>query len=101
MTVIPKRLTEHERAAVRYLLQHSALADCVGTEGRVILDGHDLTLQRLDTWTFSSGELVLLDVLKFAIGEAVRLPDLDRLDEDNQRVCAEAFRLLVPNGATA
>lgn len=95
MTVIPRRLNPPEHRAVRHLLQRSALNECPGTLGRVILtDEGDLTIQRLDTWGFSSGEEILIDVVRFLVGEAVRWPPIEKVDEFNQQIVRESLRLL-------
>jgi hypothetical protein len=96
MTVIPRRLSPPEHRAVKHLLERSALGSCAGTQGRIHLspDG-DLTLQRLDDWPFSSGEEVLVDVLRFLIGTATRWPDLAKVDEHQQLIVRESMRLLV------
>ncbi len=95
-TTIPRRLTPPEHAAIRHILARSALADTPGRIGRLILtDDGDLTVQRLDTWRWSGGEVVLLDVLKG------RWPDISRLDEPNQQVVREAIRMLAEGEASA
>ncbi len=100
-TSIPRRLTPPEHAAVRHILARSALADTPGRIGRLILtDAGDLTMQRLDTWRWSSGEVVLLDVLKFILGEG-RWPDISRLDEPNQQVVRKAIGMLAEGQARA
>ncbi len=94
MTTIPRRLTPQEHAAVRHLLQRSALASCVGVEGRIDLsDDGDLTVQRLSDWGWSSGERVLIEVLLHILGEA-RWPDIGKVDDHNRQVVREAMRLL-------
>ncbi len=100
-TSIPRRLTPPEHAAVRHILARSALADTPGRIGRLILtDDGDLTMQRLDSWRWCSGEVLLLDVLKFVLGEG-RWPDVSRLDEPNQQVVREAIRYLAEGEASA
>lgn len=94
MTTIPRRLSATEHAAVRHLLDRSALASCAGIPDRVRLtDDGDLTVQGLADWRFSSGEWVLLEVLAHLLGEG-RWPDIDRLDDRNRQVVRESMRLL-------
>jgi hypothetical protein len=94
-TVIPRRLSKPEAAAVRHLLRRSALSDCPGTLGRVVLDDQDdLVLRSFDTWSFSSGEEVLLDVVRFIVGEPVRWPELSKVDDFNAQIVRESMRLL-------
>ncbi len=94
-TVIPRRLTPAEYAAVRHLLVRSALADCPGTLGRITLtDDGDLTIQRVDDWGFSSGEEILIDVVRFLVGEPVRFPELGKVDDFNAQIVRESLRLL-------
>ncbi len=99
MTVIPRRLTPAEHAAVRHLLVRSALADCPGTLGRITLtDDGDLTIQRVDDWRWSHGELELLEVLDHILGRG-RWPTFRHLDETNQLVAREAMRMLTDDAA--
>ncbi len=99
-TSIPRRLTPPEFAAIQHLLARSALADCQGTLGRVSLsDEGDLVIRDLAGWRWSSGETVLLDVLRFVVGDDVRWPDLNKLDDHNQQVVREAIRMLAEGEA--
>lgn len=102
-TRIPRRLSRAEAAAVHHLLARSALADCPGTAALVVLtDEGDLTLGDLNMWPWSSGEEVLLEVLRFIVGEAVRFPELSKVDDHERLVVREAMRLLCrePAGAS-
>lgn len=100
-TVIPRRLSGPELRAVRHLLTRSALADTPGRIGRLQLtDDGDLYLARdlEDGWRWSGGELVLLDVVRFVVGEPVRWPDLSKIDDLNRQVVREAVRMLAREG---
>lgn len=88
------QLTPPESRAVAHLLTASALGMCVGVPERITLQDRTLTLTDLDTWAFSAGERILIDVLLHLVGDA-RWPEVTLLDERNQLVVSEAVRLLV------
>jgi hypothetical protein len=92
-TTIPRRLSHQEKAAVGHLLRYSALSSCVGVPGRIVLDGHDLTIRDLSSWSWSGGERVLLEVLLHILGEA-RWPDIGKCDDHERQVIREALRFL-------
>ncbi len=99
-------LTRHETVAVRHLLTHSALADCEGRHGRLVLhtnlDGESaLTVGDLHTWSWSSGEVVLLEVLMHLVGAGSMPSDPARLDDRNRRVATEALMLAIPQAERA
>jgi hypothetical protein len=83
-----------EARAVAHVLRRSALAVCAGSNGRVFLDGDTLHLRDLHSFSFSGGELVLIDVVKHLAGLG-RWPDLAGVDPDNRAVCLQAARLLI------
>ncbi len=103
-TSIPRHMTPPEAAAVKHLLRRSALADCHGTLGRLFLTNDDtaIVIRDLTGWGWSSGELVLIDAVRFVLGtDGVRWPDVSRLDEPNQQVVREAIRYLAEGEASA
>jgi len=91
MTTYP--LTVPQAVAVADVLSRSALGTCAGIDGRVAL-GDGVLMVSPHGWSWSSGELVLLAVLVHIAGDGP-LPDLARLDEDNQAVVREALAGLV------
>lgn len=94
-STIPRRLSRNEAAAVRHLLRRSALCTCVGVPDRVRLtEDDDLVIGDLADWRFSTGELVLLDAIRFIVGEPMRFPELSKVDDHNAQIVRESLRLL-------
>jgi hypothetical protein len=88
-------LTPPEADAVAVVLSESALSVCAGIEGRAFLDGDVLHMRDLDSWSWSSGELVLLAVVRYLAGLPGDWPDIRVVDEHEQAVVRSAVRALV------
>lgn len=89
-----RHLSGPEFDAVSILLNASALSFCVGVDDRIDLTGRTLIVESLDTWRWSSGEELLLQVLLHLLGEESMPCDLSHLDEPNQIVVGQALALL-------
>lgn len=93
------RLSPPQARAIDTLLTRTALAHCAGVEDRIDLTEDVLTVESLGTWRWSSGELLLLQVLLFVLGEAAPPCDLSIVDEPNEAVVREVLGQLAADEA--
>lgn len=91
-------LTERRRKAADNLVRLSALNNVPEAARIYDLDTHNIDLDRIHTWTWSSGEEVLVQTLLFCLDLGQHAPTLRdifyKLDDDNRNVVIETLRIL-------
>jgi hypothetical protein len=91
-------ITERRRKAADTLVRLSALANVPEAERIYNADTHQIDLNRVQDWTWSSGEEVLINTLLFCLDIGQNAPTLRdvfyRLDDHNRNVVIETLRIL-------
>lgn len=95
-------MNQQQGAAARVLLNLSALADHPHVQACIEPDGWRINWERLDEWRWSSGERILIELLRTIVlghGE-VKVHDIYQLDSDNRAVAGMALANLLgqPSG---
>lgn len=87
---------ENRQAAARLLVNCSALSHNPHIAKHVDLDGNRIAWDELELWRWSTGERVLLELLRFVVlGHSnLELGQLYQLDQDNRDTAASALKLL-------
>lgn len=91
-----ENIAERRRKAATTLVRTSALAHI--ENGFYNPDNHTVNLEKIQDWSWSQGESVLVDTLLFILDIGHRAPSLRdifyKLDNDNRMVVIEVLRYL-------
>lgn len=91
-------ISERRRKAADNLVRLSALNNVPEAARIYNHDTHQIDLDRVADWTWSSGEEVLVNTLLFCLDIGQNAPSLRdvfyRLDDDNRNVVIETLRIL-------
>lgn len=92
------QISERRRRAADNLVRLSALSNVPEAARIYNLDTHNIDLDKVASWTWSSGEEVLVNTLLFCLDIGQNAPTLRdvfyRLDDDNRNVVIETLRIL-------
>lgn len=96
-------MNTRQAAAARLLLNVSALHGHPHVQTCIEPDGWLVNWERLAAWNWSSGEKILIELLRTIIlGHGrIQVEDLYRLDEENRHVAAQAIAALFSLEQTA
>ena len=89
-------MTPQQAAAARALLNYSALNGHPHAERCIEPDGWVVDWDAIEQWNWSSGERILVELLRVCVlgHGTVRVQDIYKLDSDNQWAAAFAVGLL-------
>lgn len=90
--------TDRRRKAADNLVRLSALNNVPEAARIYNLDTHNIDLEKIQNWTWSTGEEVLVQTLLFCLDIGHHAPTLRdvfyKLDDDNRNVVIETLRIL-------